>query len=49
MLLSYFGLLASAISAVVASGTLGFNIGYETDSSECKTTSDWENDFEILK
>lgn len=42
-------MLAAAPAVVSARGTLGFSLGDKTADGKCKTTSDWEADFEDLK
>lgn len=41
--------LLAAIPAVSASGTLGLAIGNKNTDSSCKSTSDYEADFDALK
>ncbi|ETN36586.1 uncharacterized protein HMPREF1541_08864 [Cyphellophora europaea CBS 101466] len=41
--------LLAAPAAVAARGTLGFAVGNTTPDNKCKTTSDYEKDFEAIK
>lgn len=42
-------LLAAAPAAVSARGTLGFSLGDKNPDGTCKSTSDYEADFDVLK
>lgn len=42
-------LLAAAPALVSAKGTLGFSLGNRNPNGQCKTTADYEADFDHLK
>lgn len=41
--------LAAAPAAVAAKGTLGFSLGVKNPDGSCKSTADFEKDFDVLK
>ncbi|SCU79503.1 LADA_0B01112g1_1 [Lachancea dasiensis] len=41
--------IATVASCAAAVGDLGFNIGVKNNDGTCKSTQDYENDFDILK
>ncbi|SCU86417.1 LAFA_0E00628g1_1 [Lachancea sp. 'fantastica'] len=49
MKLATIGSIAAAISCASAIGELGFNIGVKNNDGTCKSTQDYENDFNTLK
>ncbi|CEP64015.1 glucan 1,3-beta-glucosidase LALA0_S10e00298g [Lachancea lanzarotensis] len=49
MKLATIGSVAAAISCASAIGELGFNIGVKNNDGTCKSTQDYENDFNTLK
>ncbi|KAM9887336.1 hypothetical protein OXX79_013722, partial [Metschnikowia pulcherrima] len=49
MQLSFLFAAAAAISSASALGDLGFNLGVKDNEGNCKTTAEYENDFDHLK